>query len=166
MLYDFPPFFKCASDFFLFFLSLFIFDLLHALLSIKISNDTILHTFMYTPNDNIYYIFAEKKTDLHNFMIFHGILWFSHFSFPFFSFYFFIIIFTDILNYNNIMFPTDATGSTFFPPVFRPTGTHFIAFHCISSHFILVLCDFEYELLFFVCLHIIIKNFESFLSQF
>nr|XP_029720283.1 protein turtle-like isoform X7 [Aedes albopictus] len=28
----------------------------------------------------------------------------------------------DILNYHNILFPTDSTGSTFFPPVFRPTG--------------------------------------------
>ncbi|XP_065095260.1 protein turtle isoform X2 [Ochlerotatus camptorhynchus] len=28
----------------------------------------------------------------------------------------------DILNYHNILFPTDSSGSTFFPPVFRPTG--------------------------------------------
>uniref|UniRef100_A0A182PJ73 Protein turtle n=1 Tax=Anopheles epiroticus TaxID=199890 RepID=A0A182PJ73_9DIPT len=28
----------------------------------------------------------------------------------------------DIDNYKNILFPTDSTGSTFFPPVFRPTG--------------------------------------------
>ncbi|XP_055547077.1 protein turtle isoform X1 [Wyeomyia smithii] len=28
----------------------------------------------------------------------------------------------DVLSYHNILFPTDSSGSTFFPPVFRPTG--------------------------------------------
>lgn len=35
---------------------------------------------------------------------------------------FFTFIFPDILNYNDIMFPTDSTGSTYFPPIFRPKG--------------------------------------------
>lgn len=40
--------------------------------------------------------------------------------------------FTDIDSYKNILFPTDSTGSTFFPPVFRPTGT-LIYIHIIIS---------------------------------
>lgn len=49
-------------------------------------------------------------------------------SFPF------LIVFTDILNYHNILFPTDSTGSTFFPPVFRPTGiaVQHICYVCLT----------------------------------
>lgn len=34
------------------------------------------------------------------------------------------LLFADILNLNDIMFPTDSAGSTYFPPILRPTGTH------------------------------------------
>ncbi|XP_058454125.1 protein turtle-like isoform X3 [Malaya genurostris] len=34
----------------------------------------------------------------------------------------------DVLSYHNILFPTDSSGSTFFPPVFRPTGIYFSHF--------------------------------------
>jgi len=34
---------------------------------------------------------------------------------------------SDILNYNDIMFPTDSTGSTYFPQIFRSTGIYFFS---------------------------------------
>lgn len=46
------------------------------------------------------------------------------FVLDFISFGINFLLFADIVNLREIMFPTDSTGSTYFPQVFRPTGTH------------------------------------------
>lgn len=46
----------------------------------------------------------------------------------------FLIVFADILNYHNILFPIDSSGSTFFPPVFRPTGISFTFIPMFNLH--------------------------------
>lgn len=60
-------------------------------------------------------------------------------------FHFFV---ADIVNYNDIMFPTDSTGSTYFPPVFRPTGiiTH-IYFH-FNTFYLNTIHSITYQLIF------------------
>lgn len=55
------------------------------------------------------------------------------FFFFFCSFFSGLFSFSDIINYNDIMFPTDSTGSTYFPPIFRPTGIFYYFHHFVFS---------------------------------
>lgn len=35
----------------------------------------------------------------------------------------FVFLVSDILDYSNVIFPTDSSGSSFLPPVLKPKGT-------------------------------------------
>lgn len=47
-------------------------------------------------------------------------------------FYLFYLV-SDILDYSNVIFPTDSTGAAFIPPVFKPKGIILFYFYFEST---------------------------------
>jgi hypothetical protein len=56
------------------------------------------------------------ERDLRNYFRLYASFCFRHFKF---------LLFADILNLNNFVLSSDFDGSTYFPPVLRPTGTSY-----------------------------------------
>lgn len=84
---------------------------------------------------DLFYIYLNASFLLSNFVHFTFISLIFYLSFCFVFFY--VNSFAD-LDYNDIMFPIDSTGSTYFPPVFKIKGILFQRSHILF--FVIFIC--------------------------
>lgn len=72
-------------------------------------------------HDYIFLLFCEL--DIFRFLILQYYFCYSKdFLFSFAVHEYFFVSFSDILDYSNIILPTDSTGKAYYPPIYKPKG--------------------------------------------